>query len=381
MSEETTRRAVLGALGTAAAGTLAGCGSSTEGETTSEAGAAATTGSTTATETATATPERAASASTAADDDSVYTAVYRDTIGSVALVRSPSGSQGSAFLYDDTHLVTNYHVVGTADRMSVQFADGTSQVGSVLGRDPRSDLAVIEIEAVDGHPPLSLVDAQPTIGTRVAVVGSPYGLQGSLTSGIVSGVDRQVPSPAGDYPIPNAIQTDAPVNPGNSGGPLVDLQGNVLGVVNSGGGDNIAFAISAPLVDRVVSGIVDDGEYEHPYLGVDTIPVTDLVARANDLEEARGVLVRALADDAPAAGELRAATGYERVRGFRVPVGGDVILAVDGEEIGSPKELHAHLALNVSPGETVPMRVRRDGEVIDVDVEVGVAPEATPSTE
>ena len=380
MSEHSTRRAVLGGVGTALAGSLAGCGSSTGTQTGTGTGTE-TTGDAAATtaDTETATPERNASASTAGDADNVYTRVYRETADAVALVRSSSGSQGSAFLYDGTHLVTNYHVVSDADRMMVRFGDGDSQVGRVIGRDPRSDLAVIEISAVDGHDPLSLVDREPTIGTRVAVVGSPYGLQGTLTSGIVSAVDRQVPSPQGDYLIPNAIQTDAPVNPGNSGGPLVNLDGEVLGVVNSGGGDNIAFAISAPLVERVVSALIGEGDYEHPYLGVDTIPVTDLVVQANDLPNGDGILVRALADGAPAAGELQAATGYERVEGFRVPVGGDVILSIDGEAIGSPKELHAYLALHASPGETLPMRIRRDGETTTVQVEVGSAPELTPS--
>jgi S1-C subfamily serine protease len=319
-------------------------------------------------------PVRDASETTVADADSVYTRVYRETSESVALIRTPRGSQGSGFLYDERHFVTNYHVVGQADRASVQFDETRSQVGRVVGRDPRSDLAVIEVEPLDGIPPLDLIDSEPVIGTRVAVVGSPYGLRGSLTSGIVSGVDRQVPSPAGDYTIPNAIQTDAPVNPGNSGGPLVNLSGEVLGVVNSGGGDNIAFAISAPLVRRVVSALVADGEYDHPYLGVQTTTVTELVARANDFSTAEGVLVVNVPSDAPAAGQLRPCTSVERIDGFRVPVGGDALLAIDGTTIRSDKELHAYLALEASPGDTLSVRVRRDGEVTTVPVSVGERP-------
>ncbi|WP_435176050.1 S1C family serine protease [Halorussus sp. AFM4] len=372
MPSEPTRRDVLGALAAATAGSLAGCSSDSPPAENGTAGAATGDGSGAATANA---PVRDASASTAADRASVYTQVYRRTSDGVALLRTPSGSQGSGFLYDDTHLVTNYHVVGDADRMSVQFDEETSRVGRVAGRDPRSDLAVVEVSAPDSAEPLSLVQSEPAIGTRVAVVGSPYGLRGSLTSGIVSGVDRQVPSPVGDYLIPNAVQTDAPVNPGNSGGPLVNLSGKVLGVVNSGGGDNIAFAISAALVRRVVPALIESGEYDHPYLGADTATVTELIARANGFPNAEGVLVVSVPDGVPANGQLRPCTGVERVEGFRVPVGGDAVLAVEGEQIQTPSDLHAHLALEASPGDELSMRVRRDDEVKTLSVTVGERPE------
>ncbi|WP_276298904.1 S1C family serine protease [Halorussus lipolyticus] len=366
MQDTPTRRGLLGALAAATMGSVAGCSNASppqrdETDSTADGG---TTG-----------PVREASASTSSDAESVYTRVYRQTSDAVALIRAPSGSQGSGFCYDDSHFVTNYHVVGDADRVSVQFDDTTSRLGRVVGRDPRSDLAVVAVDVPDGIEPLSVVDSEPAIGTRVAVVGSPYGLRGSLTSGIVSGVDRQVPSPAGDYQIPNAIQTDAPVNPGNSGGPLVNLSGEVLGVVNSGGGDNIAFAISAPLVQRVVPALAEAGEYDHPYLGVRTATVTELVARANDFPNAEGVLVVDTPDDSPSKGRIRPCTGVKRVEGFRVPVGGDAILAVGDQRIQTSKDLHAYLALNASPGETLSVRLRRDGKVTTVPVEVGERPE------
>ncbi|UPV75081.1 trypsin-like peptidase domain-containing protein [Halorussus limi] len=366
---EPTRRRVLGTLAAAATAGVAGCSSdSSPTANSADAGERATT------ERPADRPARDASETTVADADSVYTRVYRQTSDSVALIRTPRGSQGSGFLYDDRHFVTNYHVVGSADRVSVQFDDTLSRVGRVVGRDPRSDLAVIEVEVPDGVAPLELIDSEPSIGTRVAVVGSPYGLRGSLTSGIVSGVDRQVPSPVGDYLIPNAIQTDAPVNPGNSGGPLVNLSGKVLGVVNSGGGDNIAFAISASLVRRVVPALVADGEYDHPYLGAKTTTVTELVARANEFPTAEGVLVVDVPSGVPAKGQLRPCTRTRLVEGFRVPVGGDAILAVDGTQIQTDKDLHAHLALEASPGDTLSVRIRRDGEVRTAPVKVGERP-------
>ncbi|UPW01158.1 trypsin-like peptidase domain-containing protein [Halorussus gelatinilyticus] len=371
---EPTRRRVLGALATAATAGVAGCSSDTapSADSSDDRTGAGNTETTAGTDER---PVRNASGTTAADADSVYTRVYRETSESVALIRTPRGSQGSGFLYDERHFVTNYHVVGESDRVSVQFDDTVSRVGRVVGRDPRSDLAVIEVDVPDGIAPLDLIDSEPAIGTRVAVVGSPYGLRGSLTSGIVSGVDRQVPSPVGDYQIPNAIQTDAPVNPGNSGGPLVNLSGKVLGVVNSGGGDNIAFAISAALVRRVVPALLADGEYDHPYLGARTATVTELVARANGFPNAEGVIVVNVPSDVPAAGQLRPCTSVERVEGFRVPVGGDAILAVEGTSIRSDKDLHAYLALEASPDDTLSVRVRRDGAVTTVPVEIGARPE------
>ncbi|WP_128476444.1 S1C family serine protease [Halorussus pelagicus] len=364
MENGPTRRRVLGSLAAVATGSVAGCSSdSPPGSDGPNNGGSET------------DPARGASETTAADADSVYTRVYRKTSDSVALIRTPSGSQGSGFLYDDRHYVTNYHVIGSADRVSVQFDDALSRVGRVVGRDPRSDLAVVEVDVPDGIASLDLTDSETPIGTRVAVVGSPYGLRGSLTSGIVSGVDRQVASPVGDYRIPNGIQTDAPVNPGNSGGPLVNLSGDVLGVVNSGGGDNIAFAISASLVRRVVPALIADGEYDHPFLGARATTVTELVARANEFPTAEGVLVVDVPAGVPAEGQLRPCTSVKQVEGFRVPVGGDAILAVEGTTIRTEKDLHAYLALEASPGDTLSVEVRRDGGTTTVPVEIGERPE------
>jgi S1-C subfamily serine protease len=160
------------------------------------------------------------------------------------------------------------------------------------------------------------------------------------------------------------------VNPGNSGGPLVDLDRKVLGVVNSGGGDNIAFAISSALVERVASGIIETGEYDHPFIGVGLADVTPAVAEANGLERARGLLVANVVDGVPAADVLQGSTGSTRVDGFRVPTGGDVILSVDGRRVDSTRELLSYLELNASPGETVEFTVLRDGEERTVSVEL-----------
>ncbi len=370
------RRTVLGLVGSTL---VAGCSGLTgSGET---GGDNATTG-------APAGPESTESPSvtrspSASGPESVYTRVYREVSSSIAqiLVQSAQGAgQGTGFVVDDRHVVTNYHVVTpgvsggsptgpAADEVSVRFEDASQREASVVGRDIFSDLAVVRVESMpDAATPLSFVDHEPVIGQEVVAIGNPYGLAGSVSAGIVSGTNRLIPSPAG-VPIPDAIQTDAAVNPGNSGGPLVGLEGDVLGVVNSGGGDNIAFAISAPLARRVVPGLIEDGEYRHSFVGVSLTEVTPTVARANDLgmSPPRGLIVLRTLEGTPAEGVLQGSE-QEQVDGTTVPVGGDVILEIGGREVNTLEAFSAYLALETRPGETVSVTVLRDGERQSVDV-------------
>lgn len=306
-------------------------------------------------------------------EESAYQQVYDKTATSVALVRTPSRNLGSGWVYDDQgHVVTNAHVVGDSNRVELQFSRGQTIPADVVGMDKLSDLAVLNAtERPSYATPLPLANSQPAIGTRVAVIGSPYALRGTLTSGIVSGVNRLLPNPRADFLLPNAIQTDAPVNPGNSGGPLVDLDGTVLGVVNSGGAENIAFAISAAMVQRVVPALIQDGEYVHPTLGVRTTKVTDTVARANNLEHTRGLLVVEADPEGPAAAKVRGSDSRTQIRGLTVPVGGDVILSIDGHEVSTRQDLISYVRLQTSPGETVSLTVLHDGERQTVKVELG----------
>ncbi len=369
-----TRRTFLGALGTAAAAGLAGCslGSDAAPNATDDGGGGAN---------ATTTERAGANAGTGTasapeGEGSVFTQVYQQTIGSVVQIRVPNGGLGSGFVYDDSHVVTNYHVVTNSERVQVLFSKGESVTARVVGTDRFTDLAVIRVQNKPSYAtPLSLVKEDPVIGTRVAAIGSPYGLDGSLTHGVVSGVNRSVPSPNAEFNIPNAIQTDAPVNPGNSGGPLMNLDGEVLGVINSGGGNDIAFAISAPLVRKVVPALIQNGTYRHPFLGVELVDVTEAVARANNLDQAQGLLVRNVVEGSPADGVLQPSTGTKRVSGFRVPVGGDVIVSVNGQKVSSRQELLAYLELNTSPGETVKLGIIRDGQRQTVTVELGARQE------
>ncbi|RQG86204.1 PDZ domain-containing protein [Natrarchaeobius halalkaliphilus] len=313
-------------------------------------------------------------------DSDGYAAVYEETIDDVVLVairgsNDDPGGLGSGFVLENGFVVTNHHVAGDADGVEVQFRDEQWRTGTVVGSDRHSDLAVVEIddlpEIVSG---LSLWEAEPVIGSEVLALGNPLGLDASISQGIVSGIDRSLPSPTG-FSIPAAIQTDAPVNPGNSGGPLVTLEGEVLGVVFAGLGQTIGFAISALLADRVVPALIGDGAYDHPYLGVGVLPVGPQVATANDLEEPRGVLITDVEPGGPADGVLESATERETIDGDSVRAGGDVIVAIDGHDIPNEEILSSTLALETSPGETIEIDVVRDGERGTLEVTLSSRPD------
>ncbi|WP_049937693.1 S1C family serine protease [Haloplanus natans] len=368
------RRQFLTAIGSALTTVLAGCSAltSSDGVTSEGESPPTATGTPTSTPTSTPTPTPTPRSTPDGATESEYTQVYRETIDSVVLVRTPRGSLGSGFVYGDGTIVTNAHVAGNAERVEIVFSDGETRIGTVLGTDSLSDLAAIGVgpRPADAAP-LVLADDEPAIGTHVAVIGSPLGLRNSLTSGIVSATNRLIPNPRANFLLPNAIQTDAPVNPGNSGGPLVGLDGTVLGVVNSGGGENIAFAISPSLVRRVVPDLVADGAYTHPFFGAAVSDVSGAIARVRDMRRTRGVLVTGVAENSPAARVLAVNDDRTTVGGFEVPAGGDIVLALDGNEVKSRQDFLSHLLLNTSPGETVRLDVLRGGETRTVEVVLG----------
>jgi len=308
-------------------------------------------------------------------DGSAFTDLYEAIIDSVTQIRvfglrdpttgAEGRGQGSGFVYDDRHIVTNDHVIGNGTAADLQYTNGDWTGATLVGRDYHSDLAVLEADHVPKTAsPLSLTEKRPVVGQEVAAVGNPYGLNGSMSSGIVSGVNRTLDLPDRQFSYPNVIQTDAAVNPGNSGGPLVDLDGAVAGVINSGGGDNIGFAISAALTERVVPALIDSGSYDHSYLGIGLHPVDRLVAEANDLEAASGVIVTGIVDGSAADGVLESATGAVERRGEPIPVGGDVIRTFDGDPIPDRHALSTYLALETSPGDALDIGLRRNGRAI-----------------
>jgi S1-C subfamily serine protease len=190
----------------------------------------------------------------------------------------------------------------------------------------------------------------------------------------VSGQDRSL-SAANNFRISDAVQTDAAVNPGNSGGPLVTLDGRVAGVVTAGGGDNVGFAVSAAVVGRVAPALAEDGSFEHAYVGVRLTDVTPAVAAANDLPTSAGVAVLEVVPGGPADGVLREPTGQARSFGETVPTGGDVVLALDGVETPTSAALGSYLVTEASPGDAVDVRLRRDGAERTVELVLGERPE------
>jgi putative serine protease PepD len=289
-------------------------------------------------------------------------------------------AQGSGFVYDDQgRIVTNHHVVDGADSIEVRLPDGSSYDARLLGSDPSTDLAVIQIDAPAGDlEPLELGDSDAlAVGEEVVAIGSPFGLEATVTSGIVSALDRRITSPNG-FAIESAIQTDAAINHGNSGGPLLDSDAKVVGVNSqieseSGGNVGIGFAVPSNTVRSVVDQILEDGSVEHAFLGVGIQTVPADVAK--ELGEAAGVAVTDVREGSPAArANLRAATGSQTVDGAPYPTGGDVITAVDGEGVETADQLQS-LVGEHAPGDEIQLTVVHDGETRTVAVTLADRPD------
>ncbi|SDQ29704.1 S1C family serine protease [Natronobacterium texcoconense] len=315
-------------------------------------------------------------------DGSAFTDVYEAVIDSVTMIRvlgvddpatgDEGRGQGSGFLVDDSHVVTNDHVVAGGEEADLQYINGDWTNTRLVGSDRYSDLAVLEVDHVpDEATPLALAEEFPVVGQQVVAVGNPYGLEGTLTEGIVSGVNRTVDPPGRQFSLPNVVQTDAAVNPGNSGGPLVDLDGNVVGVVNATGGDNIGFAISAALTRRVVPSLIENGEYRHSFMGIGLASVDRIIAEENDLERATGVIVTDVVSGEAADGVLQGSDRTVQRSGEPIPVGGDVILEMDGQPIPDRHALSAFLALETSPGQTIDLRLWRNGSETHEELTLG----------
>lgn len=329
---------------------------------------------------ATATERPAATQQASCD----YVSLYNETIDSVVSVQSPIG-EGSGFVYrasdsnNSSYVVTNAHVVGESPRVVVGFTQGESAPGTVVGRDVFADLAVVRVNQTPEYvESLSVVDQTPPRGQKVAAFGNPFGLEETITHGIVSGVNRSLPTVFG-FSIPSVLQTDTPISPGNSGGPLVSCQGNVVGVntagIASARAENIGFAVPASVIEAVVPSLIRTGEYEHGFLGVATTQVTPAIVQANNLSVTEGAYVVSTVQGTPAADKLQGASQFTFVNGTRVPVGGDVIVAVDGQSVESGDVLTSYLFTHVRAGENVTLTVIRDGERRQVNVTLAERPD------
>jgi S1-C subfamily serine protease len=367
---EMTRRRLLAVAGTALAGSIAGCEAPQTEDPSENVG-------------------QRGDLSTVSSDANAYTRVYEETVESVVLVRAigPQGAgQGSGFVFSNPegagegpqYLVTNEHVVNDAEEVEILYSGEDWRTGEITATDYYSDLAVIEVS----DPPeyatrLPLVEEEPPIGTEIAAIGNPFGLEETISAGIISGTNRSMAvdyTTRGGFSIPDAIQTDAALNPGNSGGPLLTLEGEVVGVVRAGRGDNIGFGISAALTRRVVTALIEDGEYEHSYMGVGLNPVSPTIADANEFDTTRGVIVATVRDGGPSDGVLEG-SNQTNEGGVIVPVGGDVITALGGENVATLNDLSTYLALETAPGDRITVTVLRDGEEETLALTLGSRPE------
>ena len=293
---------------------------------------------------------------------------------------------GSGFIIDEAgHIVTNHHVVVGAESVIVVFYDGFVAAAEVVGNDDDSDLAVVRVsEVAEGAHPLAISDSTAVDeGQLVVAIGNPFGFASSMTLGIVSAVGRIIPSLAvtgggATFSIPSAIQTDAAINPGNSGGPLLNLDGQVIGVnaqIRTGGAvaanAGVGFAIPSNVVRLVAPVLIEQGSYQWPWLGVSGGPVGLLTAEANDLDTQAGAYIGQVVPGSPAAAAgLQGSTGEVAVAGVPVPVGGDVVLEMNGEPTDDFADLLTQIAFS-QPGDTVELTVLRDGERLNVTVELG----------
>ena len=292
----------------------------------------------------------------------------------------PQEGAGSGFLYDaEGNIVTNYHVIENTESVAVTLAGGDTYPAQIVGTDPSNDLAVLHIDAENLPAPAPLGDSsQLRVGQFVVAIGNPFGLEQTLTVGVISSLGRIIESPDGRF-IGEAIQTDAAINPGNSGGPLLDLQGRVIGVNSqiispSQANAGIGFAVSANTVRRVVPELIANGHYPHPSLGVETASFeadgAALLREAGvDVPVEVGLLIINVVAGGPAeAAGLRGADRIVIVGNNEVPVGGDILVAVNGQDTTTFQKLNVYLEMQTRVGDTVEVTVWRGGQQMIVPV-------------
>jgi S1-C subfamily serine protease len=299
-------------------------------------------------------------------------------------------ASGSGFVIDpEGYIVTNRHVIVDAEEVRVTFSDGVVLLAEVLGSDPYADLAVLKVEPPPEYQlvAVELADSDELlVGQRVIAIGNPFGLSGTMTVGIISAVGRTLPSSVlsvtGSFSNPLIIQTDAAINPGNSGGPLLDSRGRVIGVntairsetgVNSG----IGFAVPVNTVRRIVPQIIENGEVEYPYLGISAQTIYTLADLATefDLPVTEGVMIDQITSGSGAArAGLRGGDDTVDFHGTQIALGGDIITAIDDFPIRNFDELLGYLVANTSVGQEVIVTIYRDGERMDVPVELSARP-------
>ena len=283
---------------------------------------------------------------------------------------------GSGFVFDKRgHIITNAHVVDDAKKVVVTFLDGRSYNAEVIGIDKFTDIAIIKVNTdLIRLQPLPLGDSSNLkVGEPIAAIGNPFGLSGSMTSGIVSQLERLLPSGSG-YSIPDVIQTDAAINPGNSGGPLLNMRGEIVGIntaIQSATGEftGVGFVIPSQTVAKIVPTIIEKGEYKHPWIGISGRDIDPDLAKVLGLKDAVGFLIVTVVEDSPAskAGLIGSSKTVE-IQGRNYPTGGDIILSVDGTEVRKIDDILIHLQRDKSVGNEMDLEILRDGRTTNVTI-------------
>ena len=326
----------------------------------------------------TVTDSQPAASSSALSVSAIYDRVH-DGVVTIKVATQGGQALGSGFVIDSAgHIVTNAHVVGGASSISVEFANGSSYDAQLVGTDPSTDVAVIKVDAPSSVlTPLQLGDSNTVqVGDQVVAIGSPLGLDETVTSGIVSALHRTITSP-NNFAISDAIQTDAAINHGNSGGPLLNSSGQVIGInsqieSDSGGNDGIGFAVPSNTVKSVADQLLATGKVEHAFLGVGIATIDGGLSA--ELNVPAGVEVTQVTPGGPAdRGGLEAADATSVVAGQEVPTGGDIITAVNGKSVTTSEELQSVIGA-MKPGDTASLTISRDGSEHTVQVTLGTRP-------
>ena len=298
-----------------------------------------------------------------------------ESIVQVSVLRGESeGGMGSGFVYsDEGYVITNQHVVQDAQKVMITFLDGEAYIGNVIGSDRDLDIAVVKVEPTNTYlQPIKIGDSSELkVGEKIAAIGNPFGLSGSMTAGIVSQMGRLLPQETG-YSIPDVIQTDAAINPGNSGGPLINMKGEVVGIntaIQSATGEfsGIGFAVPSNTVKKVVPVLIENGEFKHPWMGISGTDVDPELAEVRELKSSKGFLVVSVIEGSPAeTAGLLGVTETEERDGREFALDGDIILSIDGETVRKISDILVHLQREKSVGDEMVLSVNRNGEMLEL---------------
>ena len=293
------------------------------------------------------------------------------------------GNMGSGFVYkDDGYIITNHHVVDNAERVTITFLDGESYIAKIIGTDADLDIAVLKVEIGSTYlQPIPIGDSSHLkVGEPIAAIGNPFGLSGSMTSGIISLIGRLLPHDSG-YSIPDVIQTDAAINPGNSGGPLLNMKGEVVGMntaIQSATGEftGVGFAVPSNTIKKVVPVLIRDGIFHHPWMGISGSDVDPDLAKIRELNSSKGFLIATVIEGSPAdAAGLQGVTITKEIDGREYALDGDIIIKIDDVVVRKISDILIHLQREKSIGDEMIMTVNRDGTMIEAVLVLGERPQ------